>query len=49
MLRFNQYLQVELVENGGTHQARRESKKQCEVVGNASLNFDRFLSLLRTL
>jgi hypothetical protein len=46
MLRFNQYLQVELVENGGTHQARTESKKQCEVVGNASL---RFLSLLQTL
>jgi hypothetical protein len=27
MLRFNQYLQVELVENGGTHRARRETKK----------------------
>ncbi len=48
MLRFNQYLQVELVENGGTDRARRETKKQCEVVGNALLNFDGFLSLLRT-
>jgi hypothetical protein len=48
MLRFNQYLQVELIENGGTDRARRETKKQCEVVGNALLNFDGFLSLLRT-
>jgi hypothetical protein len=48
MLRFNQYLQVKLVENGGTDRARTETKKQCEVVGNALLNFDGFLSLLRT-
>jgi hypothetical protein len=48
MLQFNQYLQVRLVENGGTDRARRETKKQCEVIGNALLNFDEFLSLLRT-
>jgi hypothetical protein len=45
---FNQYLQVELVENGGTDGARRETKKQCKVIGPALLNFDGFLSLLCT-
>jgi hypothetical protein len=48
MRRFNQYLQVELVENGGTNWARRETKKQCKAVGNTLLNFDGFLSLLLT-
>jgi hypothetical protein len=44
----NQYLQGELVENGGTDRAKKETKKQCEVVGNALVNFDGLLSLLRT-
>jgi hypothetical protein len=48
MQRFNQYLQGELVENGGTDRAKKETKKQCEVVGNALVNFDGLLSLLRT-
>jgi hypothetical protein len=49
MCQFNQYLQVELVENGGsTDRAWREMNKQCKVVGNALLNFDGFLSILRT-
>jgi hypothetical protein len=48
MRQFNQYLQVELAENGDTDRAKRETKKQCKVVGNALLNFDGFLSLLRT-
>jgi hypothetical protein len=46
MCQFNQYLQVEQAESGGTDRARRETKKQCQDVGNALLNFHRFPSLL---
>jgi hypothetical protein len=45
---FNQYLHVELVENGATDQTRKDMKMQCKVAENALLNFSGFLSLLRT-